>query len=74
MTDRAKIERKLASMWPDPEAREAVRAQLQSYGHEPHEMEPERVQLAILKLSQGRADRVVELVRAAKQYRAWLKE
>ncbi len=39
---------------------------LDQYGIEPHEHEKERVQLAIMELSEGRQDKVRELVQAAK--------
>lgn len=39
---------------------------LDRYGTEPYERERERVQLAILALSQGRAEQLLEFVRIAK--------
>ncbi len=45
---------------------QAVLAMLDLYGAEPHERERERVQLAIVHLSRGSADRLQELVQAAK--------
>lgn len=45
---------------------QAVLAMLDLYGVEPYERERERVQLAIVRLSQGSADKLQELVQAAK--------
>ena len=61
------IARKVDAMWNDPAERERVLAALQEYGQETYEREVERVRLAILKLCDARADRVVELVGAAKR-------
>ena len=61
------VARKLEAMWPDPAARENVRVELNRYGTEAHERESERVGLAILKLCEGRLDRLAELVNAAKR-------
>jgi hypothetical protein len=61
------VERKLARMWPDADLRRRAQQELTQYGREPREREVERVQLAVLKLSHGRIDRVSELVATAKQ-------
>jgi hypothetical protein len=67
MTNGEEIARKLESTWHDPAERDHVRAALQRYGQEPHEREVERVQLAVLRLCEGRSERVAELVAAAKR-------
>ena len=61
------IAEKVDAMWSDPAERERVLAELQRYGQETYEREAERVCLAILKLCDARADRVIELVAAAKR-------
>lgn len=43
-----------------------VLAALDRYGAEPHERERERVQLAIIALSQGNKDKLLQLVQDAK--------
>jgi hypothetical protein len=67
MATPTEITRKVNAMWNDPAERDRVFAQLQRYGQEPYEREAERVRLAILKLCDVRADRVTELVAAAKR-------
>jgi uncharacterized protein (TIGR02118 family) len=57
----------LTAMWPDPGERERALAELSRYGAEPHEREPARVRLAILKLSGGQLARLAEMVVAAKR-------
>jgi len=59
------VKRKVDAMWNDPVERERVLAELQRCGQETHERETERVHLAILKLCDARADRVIDLVAAA---------
>jgi hypothetical protein len=54
-------------MWPDREIQDKAIAELSRYGRERHEQEPERVQLAILKLCEGRFEQLAELVTAAKR-------
>jgi hypothetical protein len=61
------VARKLEALWPDSPARRQALVELERYGHEAHEREPERVRLAILKLCEGELKRVVELVVAAKR-------
>jgi hypothetical protein len=61
------LSRKLAALWPNPTQRASVLAELQAYGREAHEREPERVWLAILRLSEGRSDRVAQFVDLAKR-------
>jgi len=56
----------LGGMWPDPAERQRAEAELSRYGVEAHEREPDRVRLAILKLSSGRFERLAEMVVAAK--------
>jgi hypothetical protein len=60
------IERKLVSAWPDPAERERARAELSRYGTEPYEREVDRVRLAILRLCEGRLERLAEWVAEAK--------
>jgi hypothetical protein len=61
------VRRKLEAMWTQPAEREQVLSELQRYGQETYEREVDRVRLAILKLCEGRRDRVTELVAAAKR-------
>jgi hypothetical protein len=67
MSTATDITRKIDAMWNDPADRERVAAELHRYGQEMYEREAERVRLAILKLCDARADRVIELVAAAKR-------
>jgi hypothetical protein len=67
MANAEELARKLQALWEDPAARAQVLAELHRYGQEAYEQEPDRVRLAILKLSEARLDRVVELVDAAKR-------
>jgi hypothetical protein len=60
------VTRRLKQMWPDPTVRERVRSQLMTYGQERFENEPDRVRLAILKLSEGDEARIARFVRDAK--------
>jgi len=53
--------------WASPGDQQQVLDRLALYGVEPHEREVPRVQLAILKLSEGRLDRLADLVSAAKR-------
>ena len=53
--------------WQSDGERLSAQGHLESYGLEHHEREVERVQLAILKLSEGRLERIPELVAAAKR-------
>jgi len=50
-----------------PEQRDAALKELDRYGTEAHEKEPERVRLAVLDLSKGNLDELVRLVDAAKK-------
>ena len=61
------VNRKVEATWSDPVERVHVLAELQRYGQETYEREAERVHLAILKLCDARADRMIELVAAAKR-------
>jgi hypothetical protein len=67
MPTTTEIVQKIEAMWTDPAERKRVLAELQKYGMETYEREPERVRLAILKLSEARMERVIELVTTAKQ-------
>lgn len=51
--------------FPDHEATDIIEI-LDMYGVEAYERERERVQLAIVKLSQGDVDRLLDMVQAAK--------
>ena len=48
-----------------PEERETAAGLLAEYGEQPHEREPFRVQVAILKVSEGNPERLRELVAEA---------
>jgi hypothetical protein len=61
-TDVAQV---VESTWDLGDDRLSVLEHLSRYGVEPYEREVTRVQLAILKLSQGQLDRVPGLVAAA---------
>ena len=61
------VERRVDALWPESEDRGQVREALASYGVEAYEREPDRVRLAILKLSDGEVAKVLSLVSAAKQ-------
>jgi hypothetical protein len=50
-----------------PDARERIRAMVESYGREPHERERERVQLAIVRLSEGDEAKLAYFLSVAKQ-------
>jgi hypothetical protein len=62
----SKVREKVRQYWPDADPQEIVRI-LDEYGTEPFERGRARVQLAILKLSEGRRDRLPELVAMAKR-------
>jgi hypothetical protein len=57
---------KAKQLFPDEDP-DAIMALLDEYGREPHESVGERVQLAILKLSDGDEDRLLDLVVTAKR-------
>jgi hypothetical protein len=57
---------KIARYWPEADAQEIL-ALLDEYGAESHESGRARVQLAILKLSEGDRERLPELVSMAKR-------
>jgi hypothetical protein len=59
--------RRIRAAWPEPSDEARVASLLAEYGRERGEREIVRVQLAILKLSEGQADRVPGLVAAAKR-------
>lgn len=52
--------------WLPDEDTATVLAVLDAYGTEPYERERERVQIAILKLSEGNVDKLLQCVTAAK--------
>ena len=61
------IDRKINATWCGIDDRQRAHEALAQYGVERCEREPERVRLAILKTCEGSIDRLVRLVRAAKQ-------
>jgi hypothetical protein len=63
----ATVRRKVERLWPTPEERAQVAQLLDTYGSENYESEVARVQLAIVKLSQGQVGRVRELIAVAKR-------
>lgn len=63
---REQVRAACARRFPDEDAA-TILAMLDPYGVEPHEPERERVQLAILKLSCGDADRLLSTVQAANE-------
>jgi hypothetical protein len=65
-TERDRVLRKVARNWPDADPEEIMRV-LDEYGAEGWERGRGRVQLAILKLSEGDRERLPELVRMAKR-------
>jgi hypothetical protein len=67
MSSEDPVDRRIRATWPSPGEQAAVASRLAEYGRETHEREATRVRLAILKLSEGQAERVAELVAAAKR-------
>jgi hypothetical protein len=63
---RHKVLEKIAQYWPDVDPQEVMNV-LDKYGVESHERGRARVQLAILKLSEGERERLKELVGIAKR-------
>jgi hypothetical protein len=61
------VDRKIGAIWTDPDERARVLTELEKFGTEAYEREADRVRLAILKLCDARAERVIELVAAAKR-------
>ena len=66
-TSRALVLRKLYACFTDADLAGAALDLLDSYGVEAYQREPERVQLAILKLSDGDMDQLRHYVEVAKQ-------
>lgn len=62
---RSQVLRKVQHYWPDKQPDE-VMSILDQYGEGKYEQERERVQLAVLKLSEGRFKRLPDLVKAAR--------
>jgi hypothetical protein len=54
-------------LWPDTETRRQVSEALATYGVETYERERERVQIAVLKLSDGEAAKALSMVNSAKR-------
>jgi hypothetical protein len=63
----AEIENKIVLFWATDADREDARATLAEYGLAAYEREPDRVRLAILKLSEGSVERLREMTAAAKR-------
>jgi len=63
---RKKVLEKVRQYWPDGDPQE-IMAVLDAYGTEPYERGRDRVQLAIIKLSGGKRDRLEALVQTAKR-------
>ena len=61
------VERKLAALWPNSQQRERAQLELSRYGEGPDEHEIERVRLAVLRVSEGRLERLAELVTTVKE-------
>ena len=64
---RETVDRKIAATWSRSEDRMRVHEALARYGVERSEAEPDRVRLAILKTCDGSIERLLKLVRSAKQ-------
>jgi ribosomal protein L12E/L44/L45/RPP1/RPP2 len=60
------LRNKLVSMFPDDNHRESAALILDGYGVEKHEPEPERVRLAILKLSGNDMNEIIKTTKSAK--------
>lgn len=60
------LERKLLALFPDPVSRSKARHILDTYGVESREQEPDRVRLAILKLSGASLEHLQQTTRYAK--------
>ena len=60
------VARKLAALWPEAADRQRAHDLLEGYGTEPYEREAPRVRLAVLKLCEGRLEKLPELIAAAK--------
>ena len=64
------VERKLALIWPDDNERTKARTVLSQYGEKSYQREPQRVRLAIIKLSEGSLDELKRMTKEAeKDYR-----
>jgi hypothetical protein len=63
---REKVLEKIKQCWPDEDTKEIL-VILDRYGKESGERGRARVQLAIIKLSDGKKERLEELVRSAKR-------
>jgi hypothetical protein len=61
------IVRRVDMLWSDGAERRRICEALATYGVESYEQEPDRVRLAILKLSDGIEDKLLAMVAAAKQ-------
>ncbi len=69
MEPTARIRRRIEQDFP-LQAREEVSNALARYGEQPHEREPERVQLAVLILADGNLDKIAHYLEvASKDYR-----
>src|SRR5947209_15217877 len=63
---RSLVLKKVEEGFPEPSFTQVVDI-LDTYGAEPHESERERVQLAVLKLSDGNINKLQELILTAKR-------
>jgi hypothetical protein len=61
------LTRKLRALFPEEQQRAEVLATLEAYGVEKHEQEPDRVRLAVLKLSGGDLKQIKRYTEFAKQ-------
>jgi hypothetical protein len=61
------LARKLRALFPEEEQRAEVLATLETYGVEKHEQEPDRVRLAVLKLSGEDLQQIQRYTEFAKQ-------
>ena len=64
------VERKLYAVWPSQAEQATASALLQGYGSSGGQLEPDRVRLALIKLSQGSLEELQALIeRATLDYR-----
>lgn len=61
------LQRKLHLLFPERAAREAIRDELEQYGREAHEREPDRVRLAVLRIAGSDPDAVATWVAVARR-------
>ena len=66
MDYQAILKRKLISLFPEADIRQSVLSMLESYGADENDREPDRVRVAILKLSAGDAKKLQAYLDTAK--------